>query len=99
MTRSRITGNVRIGVTVIVSVGVEVGQPGHAHQPRPAVDLGAARAALAGLAVPAHREVAGLGRLQPVDRVEDDLALLDRDGVVAELAAGWSPRQMRIFRS
>ena len=61
--------------------------PGHAQQPRPAVDLGAARAALAGLAVPAHRQVAGLGGLQPVDDVEDDLALVDLDGVVLQLAA------------
>src|SRR5262249_40870478 len=36
---------------------------GHAHQARLAVDLGAARAALAGLAGPAAREVVGLGRL------------------------------------
>ena len=38
---------------------VEVAQAGHAHQPRHAVDLGRAGAALAGLAVPAHREVVG----------------------------------------
>ena len=87
MTRSRITGKVRIGVTVIVSVSVEVREPGHAQQPRLAVDLGAAGAALAGLAVPADREVAGLGGLHPVDGVEDDLALGDLDRVVAELAA------------
>src|SRR6476620_3150651 len=65
----------------------EGGHPGHAEKPRHAVDLGAARSALAGLAVPPHREIAGLGRLEPVDDVEDDLALVDLDGVVDELAA------------
>ena len=65
----------------------ERGHPGHAQQPRPAVDLRAARAALAGLAVPAHREVRRLGGLQPVDDVEDDLALVDLDRVVLQLAA------------
>ena len=73
--------------------------PGHAQQPRPAVDLGAARAALAGLAVPAHREVAGLGGLQPVDDVEDDLALVDLDGVVAAgRRRSSSPRHTRNLR-
>jgi len=37
---------------------VEVRQAGHAHEPGPAVDLGRARPALAGLAVPAARQVA-----------------------------------------
>ena len=83
MTRSRITGKVRIGVTVIGLVLGERGHPGHAHQPRPAVDLRAARPALAGLAVPADGEVAGLGGLEPVDDVEDDLALVHLHGVVA----------------
>ena len=40
-----------------------------------------------GLAVPAHGEVAGLRRLDAVEHVEDDLALLGGDVVVAELAA------------
>src|SRR6478736_1077630 len=61
--------------------------PGHAQQPRHAVDLGAARTALAGLAVPTHREVTRLGGLDAVDDVEHDLALVDLDGVVDELAA------------
>src|SRR6478735_3627024 len=60
---------------------------GHAQQPWHAVDLGAARTALAGLAVPAHCEVARLGGLEAVDDVEHDLALVDLDGVVDELAA------------
>src|SRR5690606_9641584 len=59
--------------------------PGHAQQPRHPVDLRGARAALAGLAVPPDGEVGGLGRLQPVDDVEDDLALVHLDGVVDEL--------------
>ncbi len=61
--------------------------PGHAHQSRPAVDLGRTRTALAGLAVPPHREVTGLGGLQAVDDVEHDLALVDLDRVVLQVAA------------
>src|SRR5205814_7162536 len=61
---------------------------GHAAQPRLAVDLHRARAALAGLAVPAHREIGCLGGLEPVDDVEDDLALVDLDLEVLQLAAG-----------
>ena len=87
MTRSRITGKVRSGVTVIVSSSAKVDIRVMHMQPRPTVDLGAARAALAGLAVPPHREVAGLGGLQPVDDVEHHLALVHLDGVVHELAA------------
>ena len=40
----------------------QVVEPRHAHQPRLAVDLRGARAALAGLAVPTHGEVVGLSR-------------------------------------
>ena len=69
------TGNVRIGVTVIVSAGSKSEIRVMHMSARPAVDLGAARAALAGLAVPAHGEVAGLRGLDAVDRVEHDLAL------------------------
>src|SRR5690349_19025717 len=43
---------------------------GFAHEARPAVDLGAARTALGGLAVPAAGEVIGKIRLHVVDRVE-----------------------------
>ena len=46
-----------------------------AHQPRPAVDLGATRAALGGLAVPAAGEVVRKVRLDIVDRVEHHHAL------------------------
>ena len=47
-------------------------EPRHAHQLRLAVDLGRARAALPRLAVPAHREIVGLLRLDLVHRVEHD---------------------------
>src|SRR2546425_1344952 len=60
--------------------------PRHAHEPGLAVDLGAARAALAGLAVPATGEVVGLSRLDLVDHVEDDHALLGLDAIVLEAA-------------
>src|SRR5581483_8135160 len=45
-----------------------------------------AGAALAGLAVPADRQVRRLGGLQPVDDVEDDLALVHLDGEVLQRA-------------
>ena len=60
--------------------------PGHAGQPGPPVDLHRARPALARLAVPPDGQVIGLGGLQPVQHVEDDLALVDLDLVVGELA-------------
>ena len=47
------------------------------------------------LAVPAHRQVGRLGGLQPVDDVEDDLALVDLDGEVLQLPASLSPRHTR----
>ena len=87
MTRSRITGNVAHRRDGDRLVSAERRHPGHAQQPRPAVDLGAARAALAGLAVPPHRQVAGLGGLQPVDDVEHHLALVHLDRVVLQFAA------------
>src|SRR5205807_3352248 len=45
-----------------LAIGEEV-HPGHAQEPRHAVDLGAARATLSRLAVPTHGEVGGLRRL------------------------------------
>ena len=84
MTRSRISGKARIGSTVIGSLEVEVRQAGLAGQARPAVDLGAARAALGGLAVPADGEVRRLVALDPVEGVEDDHPLLDRDVELVE---------------
>src|SRR5256885_7612529 len=61
---------------------------GHATEAGLAVDLHRAGAALAGLAVPPHREVRRLGGLEPVDDVEDDLALVHLDLEVLQLAAG-----------
>ena len=60
MTRSLITGNVLSGWHGDRLVSVEVVHARHARELRLAVDLHAARAALAGLAVPAQREVVGL---------------------------------------
>ena len=59
--------------------------PRHAHEGRPAVDLGGARAALAGLAVPATGQVGCVGCLYPVDDIEDHLALLGGHHVLCEL--------------
>src|SRR5205807_138418 len=65
----------------------------HAHQARHPVDLSRARSAFAGLAIPAHGQVSGVFRLDPVDRVENDHSLGDLRLVVAELSArtGASP--------
>ena len=68
-------------------VEVEIAHSRHAHELGHAVDLGRARAALAGLAVPAARQVRRLRRLNLVHGVEDDHALADLGGVVLELAA------------
>ncbi len=68
-------------------------QPRHAHEARIPVDLGRTRAALAGLAVPAARQIGGLRRLDGVDGVEHDHAFADLGGEVLELplAPGPSP--------
>src|SRR5882762_4287905 len=69
--------------------------PRHAHEARLAVDLGAARAALAGLAVPAHREVGGLRGLDAVDDVEHHHARARLDLVFLEVApAGVAPEHV-----
>src|SRR5881396_3019727 len=60
---------------------------GHAHEPRPPVDLGAARAAFARLAVPADGEVRRLGRLDAVDHVQHHHPFLGLHAIVPELAA------------
>src|SRR5688572_19031663 len=62
--------------------------PGHAHELRVAVDLGAARATFARLAVPPHGEIGCVRRLDAVHDVENDHALVGRHAVVDELAAG-----------
>ena len=59
----------------------------HARELRLAVDLHRARAALAGLAVPAQREIVRLVALDPVQHVEHDHARVDVDLERLELAA------------
>ncbi len=81
------TGKDFIGVTVIGSPSGKCRHARHAHQLRPAVDLGAARAASPGLAVPAHGEGRLLLGLDVVDGVEDDHPRIRLDLVVVELAA------------
>src|SRR5690606_12225180 len=56
-------------------VRLECGHPGHAGQPRLAVDLHGTGAALAGLAVPPAGQVRGLGRLEAMDHIQDHLAI------------------------
>src|SRR5213594_2843073 len=73
--------------------GREGVHPGHAHEPRLAVDLRAARAALAGLAVPPAGQVARLGGLQAMDHVEDDHALVEVDVVGLEFTAAAIPAE------
>ena len=87
MTRSRMIGkrpHRGHGDRLALGQGVH---PGHAHKGGLAVDLGRARAALAGLAVPAAGQVGGVDGLDAVDDVEDDLALLGRQLVGLEIAA------------
>ena len=60
VTRSRMSGNARIGSMVTGCRQVELIQPRHAHQPRIAVHFGRARSALPGFAVPAHGQIVRL---------------------------------------
>ena len=76
-------GKALIGETVIGLARLEGVHPRHAHEPRLAVDLGAAGAALARLAVPAAGQVGRLGGLDVVDDVEHHHALGRRHLVVA----------------
>ncbi len=72
MTRSRITGKSferRDGERLPLR---QVIHPRLAHEPRQAVDLGAARAATGRLAIPADGQVAGLAALDFQHRVEDN---------------------------
>ena len=59
-----------IGSTVTGCIERQCAQPRHAHQLRHAVDFGRARAALAGLAIPAHRQIVGLFGLDLMHGVE-----------------------------
>src|SRR5690242_8238301 len=56
------------------------------HQAREAVDLGRARAALRGLAIPAHGQVSREVRLNPPHRVQDNHPLSYRHLVRDQLA-------------
>ena len=80
------SGKARIGSTVIVSSGSKSDRRRLAHRLGRPLTSAAARAALGRLAVPAHGEVRGHVGLDPVEGVEDDHPLLDRDVVVDELA-------------
>src|SRR3989441_1672291 len=68
-----------------LTLGEEV-HAGHAHEPRLAVDLGAARPALARLAVPPHGEVRRLRRLEAVGHGQHHHPLLGLHAIVLELA-------------
>jgi hypothetical protein len=65
---------------------VDVVEAGFAHERGFAVDLGRARAALGGLAVPADGQVGRLGALNAVHGVEDDHAVVNGDFVFHHLA-------------
>ena len=87
MTRSRITGKVRSGVTVTVSSSSNVDiRVMHSSRGRP---LTSAEQEPHLPALQFHRTARSgrLGGLQPVDDVEHHLALVDLDGVVLQLAA------------
>ena len=87
MTRSRITGKVRIGVTVIVSSSSK-SESRHMHISR-GLPLTSAlhEPHLPALQFQRTARSPAWVRLHPVDRVEHDLALGDLDRVVLELAA------------
>src|SRR6266508_282351 len=61
--------------------------PRHAHEPRSAIDLGAARAALARLAVPAAGQIARLPGLDPMDHIQHHHPLVGGHAVLVEGAA------------
>ena len=58
-----------------------------AHQARPSVHFRGARAALGGLAIPAHGQIGRLVRLNGMDGVQDDHARRERHLVIDRLAA------------
>src|SRR5262249_31783285 len=66
----------------------EVPEARHAGELRLAVDLHAARATLAGLAVPTAGEIARVLLLDPVDQIADHHARVDLDRALLEPAAG-----------
>ena len=86
VTRSFTCGNARIGSTVIgLSAGSSSSRVMHISF-GDAVDFRRARAALAGLAVPAAGEIGRLLRLDRVHGVEHDHALADLGRVLLEAA-------------
>jgi hypothetical protein len=68
-------------------VGVQRVHARHAHELWHAVDFGGAGAALAGLAIPAAREVVRLRRLDFVDDIEHHETFGDFRGVIHQFAA------------
>ena len=87
-------GNARSGSTVIGASCGQLVERRLAHEARLAVHLGAARAALRRLAVPAHGEVRRCRALDLVHRVEDDHALAGpRASYATNSPPSASPRQ------
>lgn len=66
--------------------GGKVAEPGHAHEPRHAVDLGGAGPAFARFAIPAAGQVRRLRRLNLVDGIQNDHPFPDFHGIIPELA-------------
>src|SRR5262249_37540694 len=69
-------------------VGCKAVHASHARQPWLAVDLHRAASALAGLAVPAQREVVGVTGLDPVQHVQHNHPRIDLYVVRLEVTAG-----------
>src|SRR5262245_309531 len=67
-------------------VGGKVAHPGHAHELRHSVHVRRARAALAGFAVPAHGEIAGLLGLHLMNGIENHHSFGNFGGIVLEAA-------------
>src|ERR1700683_3037249 len=65
---------------------IDLAHPRHAHEARLSIYLGRARSAFAGLAVPAHGHVIGLGGLDAVNNVQHNHAILDLGLVIDEPA-------------
>jgi hypothetical protein len=68
-------------------IEIDVAEASHAHEPGHAVDFGGTRSTLAGFAVPSHRQVGRLLRLNAVHSVQNNHAFLDGGGVILECAA------------
>src|SRR4051812_32062371 len=66
----------------------KIAEPGHAHEFGHAIDLSGTRAAFACLAIPPHGQVGRLLRLNAVNGIENDHALVDWSDEILELTAG-----------